>query len=53
MWRYIKDEKYGGYSIQKLNKFLWFKWWSNEYLSGCESEVKRLIELKSTAPSLH
>jgi len=44
MWRYIKDEKYGGFSIQKKNRFLWWSWWTNEYLVPNEEEAKRFIK---------
>ena len=50
MWRYIKDEKYGGYAIQKYHKFLFWSWWSNEYLSQTEKEAERFLNKKM---SLH
>lgn len=42
MYRYTKDKKYGGYSIQKRHQFLWFEWWSDEYLTTDKEEAERL-----------
>lgn len=43
MWRYIESKEYGGYSIQKHHIFLWWEWWTNEYLCTDEQETKRFI----------
>jgi hypothetical protein len=36
MWRYVRDEIYNGFSIQKQKKFLWFTWWADQYLVNNE-----------------
>lgn len=45
-WRYIRDLKYGGWAVQKFHKFLWWTWWTSEYLAGDEEEAKRLVDIK-------
>ena len=46
-YRYIKSKEYGGYSIQKYNTFLFWDWWSNEYLINNEIDAKKIVEIKN------
>lgn len=47
MWRYIKDKKYGGYAIQKQKSFLFWKWWSNQYLSKTKIYAEKLVKMRN------
>jgi hypothetical protein len=43
----MPDIKYGGYSVQKERKFLWFRWWTNECLCpDYRTAIKLVAKLK-------
>lgn len=52
IWRYVIDEKYGGYAIQRLRKFLWWSWWSDEFLCYNEENAILITNYKQNQCSL-
>ena len=46
-WRYIRDEEYNGFSIQRKRRFLLWEWWSNEYLTGSKEAAKKFVNVKN------
>lgn len=46
MWRVIYDNKYHCYAIQKRKRFLFWTWWSSEYMCNEKEVAEKFIKFK-------